>query len=178
MNDSQLLEFLQKNGMIKDADSRDNKTEPESGQQCIFCSIISGQIPSTKISEDENSIAILELNPLSEGHTLIIPKQHENPLDEKTIIFAEEVKKILNESLNPKQILAENSNLFGHNIINLVPVYGNEIPNQRKQSNPEDLKSIQNKMLSNKKEESKNETPKEEKEILDGDNTIIPKRIP
>ncbi|KAI7866725.1 HIT-like domain-containing protein [Spinellus fusiger] len=43
---------------------------------CIFCKIIRGGIPSYKIAETEKSFAFLDINPLSEGHTLIIPKFH------------------------------------------------------------------------------------------------------
>lgn len=43
---------------------------------CIFCDIIAGTIPSRKVYEDDNVLAILDVNPLSKGHTLILPKKH------------------------------------------------------------------------------------------------------
>jgi histidine triad (HIT) family protein len=43
---------------------------------CIFCKIASGKIPSTKIFESEHFFAILDLNPVKEGHALVIPKRH------------------------------------------------------------------------------------------------------
>ena len=43
---------------------------------CIFCKIIAGEIPSKKVYEDDNFIGILDVNPDTEGHTLIIPKKH------------------------------------------------------------------------------------------------------
>jgi histidine triad (HIT) family protein len=43
---------------------------------CIFCKIASGQIPCKKVYENEDAIAFLDTSPLSEGHTLIIPKRH------------------------------------------------------------------------------------------------------
>lgn len=43
---------------------------------CIFCKIINGEIPAKKIYEDDNFIAILDVNPLVDGHTLVIPKKH------------------------------------------------------------------------------------------------------
>ena len=43
---------------------------------CIFCKIVKGEIPSKKIYEDDNVIAILDLHPACDGHTLIIPKKH------------------------------------------------------------------------------------------------------
>lgn len=43
---------------------------------CIFCKIISGDIPSIKIYEDMATMAFMDINPLSEGHALVIPKRH------------------------------------------------------------------------------------------------------
>lgn len=43
---------------------------------CVFCKIASGEIPSRKIYEDEDVIAIMDLSPTSRGHSLIIPKEH------------------------------------------------------------------------------------------------------
>ena len=43
---------------------------------CLFCKIINGDIPSTKVYEDEHVFAFMDIMPLSKGHTLLIPKQH------------------------------------------------------------------------------------------------------
>lgn len=43
---------------------------------CIFCKIIAGEIPSFKIYEDDNLLAYLDINPFAKGHTLVIPKAH------------------------------------------------------------------------------------------------------
>lgn len=43
---------------------------------CIFCKIISGEIPSVKIYEDDRALAFMDINPLNDGHLLIIPKAH------------------------------------------------------------------------------------------------------
>jgi histidine triad (HIT) family protein len=43
---------------------------------CIFCKIIKGEIPSYKVYEDENVFAFLDIRPLNPGHTLVIPKKH------------------------------------------------------------------------------------------------------
>ena len=49
---------------------------------CIFCRIISGDIPAMKIYEDENCIATMDINPATPGHTLILPKNHYKDLTE------------------------------------------------------------------------------------------------
>jgi histidine triad (HIT) family protein len=43
---------------------------------CVFCRIRDGQIPSTRVYEDERTIAFMDINPLNEGHTLVIPRAH------------------------------------------------------------------------------------------------------
>lgn len=45
-------------------------------KQCIFCQIISGKIPSKKVYEDAQSIAIMDINPAAPGHILLLPKEH------------------------------------------------------------------------------------------------------
>jgi len=44
--------------------------------ECIFCKIVTGQIPAIKIYEDDKVLAFLDIGPLSDGHTLVIPKDH------------------------------------------------------------------------------------------------------
>lgn len=45
-------------------------------EDCIFCKIVNGEIPCFKVYEDDKIIAFEDINPISEGHTLIIPKRH------------------------------------------------------------------------------------------------------
>ena len=45
-------------------------------KECIFCSIVKGQSPAHIICEDELSLALLDINPLSQGHSLVISKRH------------------------------------------------------------------------------------------------------
>ena len=45
-------------------------------KDCLFCKIIKGEIPCEKIYEDEQTFAFLDIKPLNEGHTLVIPKEH------------------------------------------------------------------------------------------------------
>ncbi|MDL2274103.1 histidine triad nucleotide-binding protein [Oscillospiraceae bacterium OttesenSCG-928-G22] len=51
---------------------------------CIFCSIISGEIPSTKVYEDEKILAFRDINPVAPTHILFIPKEHIASVDEIT----------------------------------------------------------------------------------------------
>ena len=45
-------------------------------ENCIFCKIIKGEIPCTKIYENESFLAFLDIQPVSDGHLLLIPKKH------------------------------------------------------------------------------------------------------
>lgn len=53
-----------------------------SGDDCIFCKMVAGEVPVTKIYEDEVVLSFLDIGPLSDGHTLVIPKQHFERLHE------------------------------------------------------------------------------------------------
>ena len=74
---------------------------------CIFCKIISGDIPCMKVYEDELVLAYLDINPDSDGHTLIIPKKHYkdiNDIDDDVLLHIQKtaikVMNILEEKLN------------------------------------------------------------------------------
>src|SRR5437879_2875663 len=45
-------------------------------QDCIFCKIVRGELPSVRVYEDDATIALLTIQPVSVGHTLVIPKEH------------------------------------------------------------------------------------------------------
>ncbi len=82
---------------------------------CIFCKIVEGKIPSKKVFEDEMCLALLDVNPIVEGHTLVIPKKHFKDIfeiDEKTIGHMNEIcKKVAN-------LLKERLDVRAVNILN------------------------------------------------------------
>lgn len=43
---------------------------------CVFCKVVAGEIPAARIYEDDAVIAFLDIGPISDGHTLVIPKRH------------------------------------------------------------------------------------------------------
>lgn len=43
---------------------------------CIFCKIVTGEIPSINVFEDDHTLVFMDINPLSEGHLLVVPKNH------------------------------------------------------------------------------------------------------
>ena len=49
---------------------------------CLFCRIVSGELPATIVYEDDNSVAFLDHRPLFHGHTLLVPREHVETLGE------------------------------------------------------------------------------------------------
>jgi histidine triad (HIT) family protein len=47
---------------------------------CLFCKIVAGEIPSTKVDEDERTVAFMDINPATRGHALVIPREHHRDL--------------------------------------------------------------------------------------------------
>lgn len=101
---------------------------------CIFCKILNGDIPSNKVFENDNFIAILDAFPANEGHTLVIPKKHyENifEIDEDTLkegfSIAKKIAHSIEKALNVKDvnILQNNGALAGQTVnhfhIHIIP---------------------------------------------------------
>jgi histidine triad (HIT) family protein len=53
-------------------------TDPD----CIFCKIVTGDLPAEKIGEDDHTLAFMDINPWTRGHALVIPKEHHRNLYE------------------------------------------------------------------------------------------------
>jgi len=51
-------------------------------EHCIFCKIVAGGLPAEKVAEDEHTIAFMDLNPWTRGHSLVIPRNHSRNLYE------------------------------------------------------------------------------------------------
>lgn len=57
---------------------------------CVFCKIIAGEIPASKIYENDKILAFLDMNPVNPGHTLVVPKAHyENLIDTEDNLLCE-----------------------------------------------------------------------------------------
>jgi len=98
----------------------------------IFTKIIKGEIPSYKIAEDENYYAFLDINPLTKGHTLVVPKKEVDyifDVDDQTLggmmIFAKKVAKAIEKAVPCKRIGVTIIGLeVPHAHIHLIPING------------------------------------------------------
>lgn len=170
MDSNELEKFLQRNNLAKSGSEHESK--------CIFCSIVFGEIESHKIGENKDAIAVLEINPVSRGHTLIIPKKHissAREIPKSVFSFSGKISKKL-EKLNPKEIKAINSSMFGHEIINLIPVYSNENINSKRSRAPEEELEKLQKILEEKRKKIPARKPKAEN--ISEEKLWIPKRTP
>ncbi len=108
-------------------------------EDCIFCKIIKGEIPSFKVYEDEKVFAFEDINPISQGHTLVIPKHHaenlwEIPGEDLTAVHLASQKIIqgIKDALNPTGVACVQLNGRGvnqvvmHYHLHLVPRTGGE----------------------------------------------------
>ena len=177
MDSNQLEGFLKNNNIALEGTGNEINTP----QKCIFCSIASGQIESYKIDENIKAIAVLEINPISEGHVLIIPKEHSlehNKKDSQTIKkFIEKISKKINTKLKPINIVTSSSSLFGHDVINIIPIYTNEtIDSERKPADKETLIKLQKKLEFKKRIPTIRKA--KVKKIKDEKKLWLPKRIP
>ena len=61
---------------------------------CLFCKIVAGQIPSSKVYEDDTVYAFLDINPMAPVHILIVPKRHIASADEVTAENSADIARI------------------------------------------------------------------------------------
>ncbi|MFQ5530977.1 MAG: HIT domain-containing protein [Candidatus Nanoarchaeia archaeon] len=186
MTGEQLEEFIKQNNLTqKQGSPPQSPGSQESGSQpqgCIFCAISEGKTESYKIDENKNAMAVLELNPISKGHSLVIPKKHvsnSGDVPSQAFTLAKKISKKIKTKLKPENVQISNSNMMGHEIIQVIPIYGDESPEkERSQATPEDLQKLQ-KLL--EKKPRKKTVRKPRTKVLKPEETKklwLPKRIP
>jgi histidine triad (HIT) family protein len=125
-------------------------------EDCIFCKIIKGEIPSVKVYEDDKVLAFEDINPISEGHTLIIPKKHANlwkiSAEDLTAIHlaSKKVADAIKDALNPIGVAALQLNGRGanqvvmHYHLHLIPRSsgGAELPVTNWELKPGDMDAV------------------------------------
>ena len=55
---------------------------PAVADDCLFCKIVAGELPSERIDEDEHTVAFMDINPWTRGHALVVPRNHSRNLYE------------------------------------------------------------------------------------------------
>lgn len=162
------------------------KLEEFMAPSCIFCSIAKGQVDAYKIMENNDAVVVLEINPISKGHAILIPKAHATVKDFSEAIFSLVHKAIqrINQVLKPQQINITSSETGEHAVINIMPIFGNET-GKRAKASTEELEALANELRTEEKHEVKlakiEKSSKKEKEIISEPEIIIekaPARLP
>ena len=101
---------------------------------CLFCKIVDGSIPSNKVYEDDKVLVFLDINPNTNGHMLIIPKEHIVTVDEVSSSLASHIlevekkmHKLLTEKLDCSGLTIVQNNGLGQEVkhyhVHLIPRY-------------------------------------------------------
>lgn len=133
-------------------------------KDCVFCGIVEGKIPAYRVYEDEKYLGFLDVNPLNQGHTLLIPKTHYRWVDDVPEFgeYFEAAKKIglaQKRSLNPLAVFYITAG-FGakHAHIHIIPRFENdghtEIPTSegKKNYSKEEMEKIAKDLANSVKE--------------------------
>ena len=119
----------------------------------IFTRIVRGEIPSYKVAEDERFFAFLDINPLTKGHTLVVPKQETDylfDLDDRTLadmfVFAKRIARKLKEKIECKRVAVVVLGLeVPHAHIHLIPIQDEKDVDFHKEKlklSPEEFRAI------------------------------------
>lgn len=111
--------------------------------ECIFCQIIAGELPSSKIYEDDDTIAIMDLYPVAKGHALVIPKTHCDPITDapedalsKTVITVQKVARAVIKGLGADGLNVAQANgkcagqMIPHVHFHLIPRFDSDGDNR------------------------------------------------
>ncbi len=179
MNEAQFEEFLKQNNFLKGGSNTKPSSQNDAGKESIFRLIVSGEVPSYKIDENKDSIAVLDINPLSYAHTIIIPKEKITEADKiprTAFSLAKKIAKKVKTKFNANDNSISTSKIMGEVIINLVPSYEDPELNKPKQNFPKDeLEKIKS-ILEAK---PKKKTVRKQRTIKIKEKKLwLPKRIP
>lgn len=108
-------------------------------QNCIFCKIANGEIPSTTLYEDEDFRVILDMGPATRGHALLLPKEHyanlfelDDELAAKALVTAKKVAARMKDALGADgfNLVQNNGEAAGQTVfhfhMHLIPRYKND----------------------------------------------------
>lgn len=119
----------------------------------IFTRIINGEIPCYKVAEDDRYFAFLDINPLTKGHTLVVPKQETDyifDLDDKTLgdimIFAKKIARKIKEKIACKRVAVVVLGMeVPHAHIHLIPINSEQevdFHREKLKLTPEDFQKV------------------------------------
>ena len=183
LDDAGLDAFLKQNnidfkdGQLVQASAPEGASEglPE---KPIFESIISGELPSYKIAENAKAIAILELNPLSEGHCIVLPRKKvpAEKIPKSALTLAQKIAKRIKSKIKPDDIKIETFSFQDYPAINIIPIWRDKQLEKTK-AEEADLKKLQKK-LETKTRAKRTPKPKSQTKETKSNLPIVRERLP
>jgi histidine triad (HIT) family protein len=127
-------------------------------EDCIFCKVLAGEIPSERIYEDEHTVAVMDINPWTRGHAVVIPRKHaanlfeiEDEELEHVAVAAKRVATAMRDRLDCDGLNLLQSNgaaawqTIFHLHFHVIPRYEGdplELPTRPKPADPEELAAV------------------------------------
>jgi histidine triad (HIT) family protein len=127
-------------------------------EDCIFCKVLAGEIPSEPVYEDEHAMAVMDINPWTRGHVVVFPRKHaanlfeiEDEELERVIVAVKRVAAKVRDGLDPDgvNLLQSNGRAAWQTIFHLhfhvIPRYDDdplELPTRPKPAEPEELAEV------------------------------------
>jgi histidine triad (HIT) family protein len=127
-------------------------------QDCIFCKVLAGEIPSERVYEDDHAVAVMDINPWTRGHAVVIPRKHaadvfeiEDSELEHVIVAAKRLATKMRDTLGCDGInlLQSNGSAAWQTIFHLhfhvIPRYEDdplELPTRPQPAKPEELAEV------------------------------------
>jgi histidine triad (HIT) family protein len=131
-------------------------------EDCIFCKIVAGEIPSEIVQEDEHTVAFMDLNPWTRGHALVVPRNHSRNLYEigdeelgRTTAAAKRLAQRMRDGLGCDGVNLLNScepaawQTIFHFHIHVIPRYDDDplqLPTRPQEADKEDLAAVANEL--------------------------------
>lgn len=149
LNENQLEEFLKQNKI--QVSGSNQGLDQSVREKPIFESIVRNEMPSYKIGENNKSIAILEINPLSKAHSLVLPKEKTTieKIPKTAFALAQKIAKKIKTKFKPKDIKIETFSFQDYPAINIIPIY-KDMPLKKERAKEEDLHELQKKLETKK----------------------------
>ncbi|MBU6390122.1 HIT family protein [Patescibacteria group bacterium] len=110
-----------------------------SGADCIFCKIVRGELPASKVYEDDNVLGFLDIKPVNPGHALVIPKKHFESIHDtpdelvgKMAVASKKIAGVIQNELGAKGVNIGMNNgaaagqMVFHAHIHVMPRYGKD----------------------------------------------------
>ena len=100
--------------------------------ECLFCSLVRGDLPSHRVYEDENFIVMLTIHPVNPGHVMVVTKEHiesfydvEDALYTQLMLLVKRMARVVKQVMKPLQVVMETSGIGNRHVhVHVIPVHG------------------------------------------------------